>query len=56
VAVGIWDWVGHREDGGIDPIRYVLYKRLDDLAYGAGLWKGAIDARDPSALIPDFRN
>ncbi|MGX6508370.1 mycofactocin biosynthesis glycosyltransferase MftF [Rhodococcus sp. SJ-2] len=56
VAEGIWDWMGHREEGGIDPIRYVLYKRLDDLAYGAGLWKGVIDARDPSALIPDIRS
>jgi mycofactocin system glycosyltransferase len=56
VAEGLWDWFGHREDGGLDPVRYVLYKRLDDLAYGAGLWKGACEARDPAALIPDIRN
>ena len=56
VAEGLWDWFGHREDGGLDPVRYVLYKRLDDIAYGAGLWKGALDARDPAALIPDIRN
>lgn len=56
VAEGLWDWCGHREEGGLDPARYVLYKRLDDLAYGAGLWKGALDARDPAALIPDIRN
>jgi len=56
VAEGLWDWFGHREKGGLDPVRYVLYKRLDDLAYGAGLWKGALDARDPAALIPDIRN
>ncbi|MGW0027186.1 mycofactocin biosynthesis glycosyltransferase MftF [Rhodococcus sp. NPDC003383] len=56
VAEGLWDWFGHREEGGLDPVRYVLYKRLDDLAYGAGLWKGALDARDPAALIPDIRN
>ncbi|MBH0123402.1 mycofactocin system glycosyltransferase, partial [Rhodococcus sp. CX] len=56
VAEGLWDWFGHREEGGLDPVRYVLYRRLDDLAYGAGLWKGALDARDPAALIPDIRN
>ncbi|MEE2031810.1 mycofactocin biosynthesis glycosyltransferase MftF [Rhodococcus chondri] len=55
VAEGIWDWYGHREDGGLDPVRFVLYKRLDDLAYGAGLWKGAFDARDAAALVPDIR-
>ncbi|WP_241386385.1 mycofactocin biosynthesis glycosyltransferase MftF [Rhodococcus sp. CH91] len=56
VAEGIWDWRMHRESGGLDPVRYLLYKRLDDLAYGAGLWKGAIDARNAAALVPDIRN
>ncbi|MFZ2529781.1 MAG: mycofactocin biosynthesis glycosyltransferase MftF [Rhodococcus sp. (in: high G+C Gram-positive bacteria)] len=56
VAEGVWDWFGHREEGGLDPVRYVLYKRLDDLAYGTGLWKGAFDARDPAALVPDIRS
>jgi mycofactocin system glycosyltransferase len=27
-------------------------RRLDDLAYGAGLWAGAIRARSPRALLP----
>jgi hypothetical protein len=27
-------------------------RRLDDLAYGAGLWWGAIRARSPRALMP----
>ncbi|MEU5842596.1 mycofactocin biosynthesis glycosyltransferase MftF [Rhodococcus sp. NPDC047139] len=56
VAEGIWDWKTHRGSGGLDPVRYLLYKRLDDLAYGAGLWKGALDARRVSALVPDIRN
>ncbi|MCR8691211.1 mycofactocin biosynthesis glycosyltransferase MftF [Rhodococcus pyridinivorans] len=55
VAEGIWDWKTHRESGGLDPVRYLLYKRLDDLAYGAGLWKGALDARTAAALVPDIR-
>jgi len=56
VAEGMWDWYSHREGGGLDPVRYVFYKRLDDLAYGAGLWKGVVDARDPAALMPDIRS
>lgn len=56
VLEGIWDWYGHRENGGLGPVRYLLYKRLDDLAYGAGLWKGAFDAGDASVLRPDLRN
>jgi len=55
VAEGIWDWHCHRESGGLDPVRYIFYKRLDDLAYGAGLWKGVVDNRDPAALVPDIR-
>ncbi|ETT25321.1 mycofactocin system glycosyltransferase [Rhodococcus aetherivorans] len=55
VAEGLWDWYGHREEGGLDPLRYVFYKRLDDIAYGAGLWWGAVEARDPAALAPRIR-
>jgi len=55
VAEGLWDWWGHRDVDGLGPLRYVLLKRLDDAAYGTGLWKGAIDARDVSALVPDIR-
>jgi hypothetical protein len=27
-------------------------RRLDDLAYGAGLWWGALKARSPRVLMP----
>ena len=30
-------------------------RRLDDLAYGTGLWAGALRARSPRALVPAFR-
>ena len=30
----------------------LLARRLDDLAYGAGLWQGAIKVRSPRALLP----
>lgn len=30
----------------------LIGRRLDDLAYGAGLWRGAVHARSPRALLP----
>ncbi|CAN5489577.1 mycofactocin biosynthesis glycosyltransferase MftF [soil metagenome] len=44
-----------RNDAGLDPIRFGLARRLDDLAYGAGVWFGAIRARSIAALLPDVR-
>jgi mycofactocin system glycosyltransferase len=51
---GLADWWKHKESGGLDPVRYVAYKRLDDVAYGAGLWRGAVRARSVEALKPTF--
>jgi mycofactocin system glycosyltransferase len=39
----------------LDPLRFLVARRLDDLAYGAGLWAGALRARSPRALVPAFR-
>ncbi|GAB2961099.1 mycofactocin biosynthesis glycosyltransferase MftF [Streptomyces pseudoechinosporeus] len=39
----------------LDPFRFVLARRLDDLAYGAGLWAGAVRGRSPRCLLPDIR-
>ncbi|KZM70667.1 mycofactocin biosynthesis glycosyltransferase MftF [Nocardia terpenica] len=52
VADGLADWFTHRETGGLDPLRYLFCKRLDDLAYGTGLWWGAVRARNVAALRP----
>ncbi|MFV0457525.1 MAG: mycofactocin biosynthesis glycosyltransferase MftF [Actinomycetales bacterium] len=38
----------------LGPARYVVARRLDDLAYGAGLWAGAWRARSLRALVPDL--
>ena len=35
--------------------RFVVARRLDDLAYGTGLWTGALRARSLGALTPAFR-
>lgn len=52
VGEGLFDWYRHREPGGLGPLRYLFFKRVDDLAYGAGLWRGAVEARDGAALKP----
>ena len=39
----------------VDPIRFLLARRLDDLAYGAGLWAGAIRGRSVRCLLPEIR-
>ena len=36
----------------LDPVRYLIARRLDDAAYGVGLWWGVARARSPRALIP----
>ncbi|WP_448006319.1 mycofactocin biosynthesis glycosyltransferase MftF [Agromyces bauzanensis] len=39
----------------LDPLRFAVARRLDDAAYGAGVWWSAIRARSPKALLPDLR-
>ena len=50
VVEGVLDWRRVRPD--LDLPRYVAAHRLDDLAYGAGVWTGAARARSPRALLP----
>lgn len=38
----------------LDFIRFFLARRLDDLAYGAGVWWSVIRARSAAALLPVF--
>ncbi|MGY4101077.1 mycofactocin biosynthesis glycosyltransferase MftF [Nocardia sp. R16R-3T] len=52
VADGLADWFTHRDAGGLDPLRYLVYKRMDDIAYGTGLWLGAFRARSLESLKP----
>ncbi len=50
VADAVLAWWPHRAEVG--PVRFAAARRLEDLAYGAGLWAGALRARDPTALLP----
>jgi len=59
---GVVDWATRRravDHDGAEPLCLVLYvvlKRLDDVAYGAGLWAGVLRERKVGALKPQFRN
>lgn len=45
--------VTHRASGTeLDPVRFTVARRLDDLAYGAGVWRGAARARSIRCLVP----
>jgi mycofactocin system glycosyltransferase len=39
----------------LDPLRFAVARRLDDLAYGAGVWVSALRGRSWGALLPDVR-
>jgi mycofactocin system glycosyltransferase len=60
IADGVVDWVSRREaiDDETRPIgllSYLLLKRVDDLAYGAGLWWGVVRERNIGPLKPQIR-
>jgi mycofactocin glycosyltransferase len=57
---GVVDWVkrhGNADDDTkpVGMVGYVLLKRLDDIAYGTGLWTGVVRERHIGALKPQIR-
>jgi hypothetical protein len=38
----------------LDFGRFALARRLDDIAYGFGVWKSALKGRTVRALLPDI--
>lgn len=57
---GVLDWFARNRggDGESKPVglvAYVLLKRLDDLAYGAGLWTGVVRERTLRPLKPQIK-
>ena len=61
VVDGVVDWATRRgnADDDVKPVgvlTHVVLKRLDDIAYGAGLWTGVARERHLGALKPQLRN
>lgn len=42
----------YRGAAGLDPFRYAAARRLDDIAYGTGVWWSALRGRSAAALVP----
>lgn len=60
IVDGVVDWItrnGNAEDETkrVGVFAYILLKRLDDIAYGAGLWTGVVRERHAGALKPQIR-
>jgi mycofactocin system glycosyltransferase len=60
IVDGVVDWISRRGDaeGDSRPIGllwYLVLKRLDDMAYGLGLWSGVVRERNIGPLKPQFR-
>ena len=53
VAGPVVDWVRQRPD--LDLPRWIAASMADDLAYGAGVWKGCLRLRTLSPLLPTLR-
>ncbi|ARJ05032.1 mycofactocin system glycosyltransferase [Cnuibacter physcomitrellae] len=45
-----------RTRSSLGPVRFAVLRRLDDLAYGAGVWWSALRGRSTAALRPSFRS
>ncbi|WP_375485833.1 mycofactocin biosynthesis glycosyltransferase MftF [uncultured Mycobacterium sp.] len=57
---GVVDWANHKieSDGDIKPVGllpYLALKRLDDLAYGLGVWGGVVREHNLGPLKPQIR-
>jgi mycofactocin system glycosyltransferase len=60
VLDGVFDWASRNGNADDDIKRvglltYILLKRLDDIAYGLGLWTGVVRERHAGALKPQIR-
>jgi mycofactocin system glycosyltransferase len=51
-AAMVWDLLDHREVSPARAPEAFVARRLDDLAYGAGLWWGAARAHSARVLVP----
>ncbi|MET4433111.1 MULTISPECIES: mycofactocin biosynthesis glycosyltransferase MftF [unclassified Mycolicibacterium] len=60
IVDGVVDWATRNADAEdehhrVGLLSYLLLKRLDDIAYGLGLWTGVVRERHAGALKPQIR-
>jgi mycofactocin system glycosyltransferase len=60
VVDGVADWLSRHNNAEVETkqlgvVPYLVLKRLDDLAYGAGMWTGMVQERHPGPLKPQIR-
>lgn len=58
VLEGAWHWWTRREPGWLpadEPVGHLILHRLDDLAYGTGVWRSALAARSWDAIRPELK-
>ncbi|MEO5722793.1 MAG: mycofactocin biosynthesis glycosyltransferase MftF [Ilumatobacteraceae bacterium] len=48
----VHEWLRLRPRPGV--VRYITMSLADDIAYGAGVWRGCVRKRSATALIPDL--
>lgn len=53
VVDALWEY--RRTRPQLDLFRFALARRLDDLAYGTGVWSSALRGRSLRCLLPDIR-
>jgi mycofactocin system glycosyltransferase len=53
VVDALWEY--RRTRPQLDFFRFAVARRLDDLAYGAGVWSSALRGRSLRCLLPDVR-
>lgn len=54
IAVAEGLMMHRRAQTDLDPMRFTVARRLDDLAYGSGVWWGAARRRSVSCLLPQW--
>ncbi len=52
VVPPLLEWRRERPD--LDPVRWLIARRLDEGAYGWGMWSGCVRERDVDVLRPDL--
>ncbi|MEU4654867.1 mycofactocin biosynthesis glycosyltransferase MftF [Streptomyces sp. NPDC023723] len=57
-VAAVADVILERANGraGLDPLRYTVARRLDDIAYGSGVWWSAVRGRSAAALLPRIQS